>query len=301
MALVLPGERHLKLATWAGGYLGVALENTYYLIRSAVRWGALGLLLGLAGWERLARLIALLGLPVFLILSAALGLGEPRDWLVLPLGLAAGLWLAQRSRRVYSGSDKIPLAESSPSGLRDHSLRSSDRLGNVGHGLAQSEEAGARVVGDGQQAWHWLARLVSISLLFAVGASLWMFPRWNLTLALGGLVYCALLFRYSAAWLILVPAALPLLDLAPWTGRFFWDEFDLLILLTLVVALWIARLREPPWQVSKLSTLLGLLVLAWSISLLLGLLPLQPLDASAFSAYWSHYNSLRLAKGLVWA
>ncbi|HYP67655.1 MAG TPA: O-antigen ligase family protein, partial [Thiobacillaceae bacterium] len=53
-------------------------------------------------------------------------------------------------------------------------------------------------------------------------------------------------------------------------------------------------------QVSKLSALLGLLVLAWSISLLLGLLPLQPLDANAFSAYWSHFNSLRLAKGLAW-
>ena len=31
-----------------------------------------------------------------------------------------------------------------------------------------------------------------------------------------------------------------------------------------------------------------------------GLLPLQAWDLNAWSAYWSHYNSLRVAKGLLW-
>ena len=35
-------------------------------------------------------------------------------------------------------------------------------------------------------------------------------------------------------------------------------------------------------------------------SLLIGLLPLPPWDANALSAYWSPYNSLRVAKGLLW-
>ena len=31
----------------------------------------------------------------------------------------------------------------------------------------------------------------------------------------------------------IIPAALPVLDLAPWSGRFYLDEFDLLILVSL--------------------------------------------------------------------
>ncbi len=290
----------MKLATWAQGYLGLVLENAYYFIRSAVRWSALGLLIGLAGWERPARLASLFGLPALLSLSLAFGLGEPRDWLALPLGLAAGLWLAQRSRGLLPGSDKQRLAKRKLPDPEVQSTRSADQLGIAAHEPVQLDQSGAIAIDEGRQARRWLARLVSGLLFAAVGASLWEFPCWNLSLALGGLVYCVLLFRYPSAWLVLVPAALPLLDLAPWTGRFFWDEFDLLMVATLAVSMWTGRLRAPGWPASKLSSLLALFVLTWAVSLLLGLLPLQPLDANAFSAYWSHYNSLRLAKGLVW-
>ena len=76
--------------------------------------------------------------------------------------------------------------------------------------------------------------------LILVGAALITlidFPDWRIAIALGLAVYAAVLMLRPAAWLIVVPAALPLLDLAPWTGRFFWDEFDLLMLVTLAVAL----------------------------------------------------------------
>ena len=72
------------------------------------------------------------------------------------------------------------------------------------------------------------------------------------------------------------------------------------MLVTLAVALWQGRFRLSAWAVPKLGGLLGLFVLVWLVSLLVGLFPLQPLDANAFSAYWSHYNSLRLGKGLLW-
>ena len=110
----------------------------------------------------------------------------------------------------------------------------------------------------------------------------------------------AALWRWPAAWLVVVPTALPLLDLAPWTGRFFWDEFDLLMLVTLAVALWQGQLKVAAWQVPKLNILLALFVPLTFASLVLGLLPLQAWDLNAWSAYWSHYNSLRLAKGLLW-
>lgn len=281
-----------------GGYLAQLLENTYRLIKVAVPWSATGLLLGLAGWGRTSRLITLLGLPVLLILSAVWGLGEPRDWLVLPLGLSAGLWLGERSRRLEPSSEPSPVgAISTP---EQPGPRGGQREDTDPPDLAQPDQAAAVRSGARQQAWHWLSRMLSVSLVAAVGVSLWEFPRWNLALALGGLACLVLLFRYPGAWLILIPAALPLLDLAPWTGRFFWDEFDMLMLATWAVALWQGQFRASAWMVPKLGGLLGLFVLVLVVSLFVGLLPLQQLDANAFATYWSHYNSLRLAKGVVW-
>ena len=50
-----------------------------------------------------------------------------------------------------------------------------------------------------------------------------------------------------------------------------------------------------PWRFA------GAVRLSVAVSLVIGLLPLSPLDANAFTNYWSHYNSLRIAKGLLWA
>ena len=48
----------------------------------------------------------------------------------------------------------------------------------------------------------------------------------------------ALLAYFPYAWLLVVPALLPIMDFAPWTGRFFFDEFDLLILTTVAYFYW---------------------------------------------------------------
>ncbi len=37
------------------------------------------------------------------------------------------------------------------------------------------------------------------------------------------------------------------------------------------------------------------------MSAIIGLLPLEPIDFNAFSNYFSRYNSLRIAKGFLWA
>jgi len=55
-----------------------------------------------------------------------------------------------------------------------------------------------------------------------------LFPVWPLALALGLVACAAAVWRWPVLALGLLPAALPLLDLAPWSGRFFLDEFDLL-------------------------------------------------------------------------
>ena len=100
----------------------------------------------------------------------------------------------------------------------------------------------------------------------------------------------------------LVPAALPLLDLAPWSGRLFLDEFDLL-LAVLVSAAWlrcppaIRRLPADRW----LGAALALLVLSLLLSTLRALLPWTAPDGDAFNNLLSPFSALRLLRGAAWA
>ncbi|MGK5065198.1 hypothetical protein [Janthinobacterium sp. LB3P112] len=126
-----------------------------------------------------------------------------------------------------------------------------------------------------------------------------------------GLLFAALLPAYflllcwrPACWLFCVPALLPVLDLAPWTGWFFLEEIDVLLLLTVACGYW--RLGGPAQPAAaRLSpaarTCLLLCSLAWLAALLRGILPLPPLDLNAWDNYLSPYNSLRLGKAWAWS
>ncbi len=145
-------------------------------------------------------------------------------------------------------------------------------------------------------------KLLSLVLFTLTGWAVAYFPLGRPWLLVGLAGYAAVLARYPAAWLLVIPALLPGLDLAPWSGRSFLDAFDLLILVTLAVALWKAPLAATRARLPVLpGLLLGALALSYSVSAARGLLPLQPLDGNAFSSYLSHYNALRVAKGFFWA
>jgi hypothetical protein len=307
-------------------------ERVYQLIKPAILWAAIGLIGGLAGHGRQARLWGLAGVSGFLVcapLAADVFLyGDVVEVMALLPGLAMGLWLGQRSRIAellgqgtadmlladetvedISGSKASHAQEVNVSGSNRHdhdqapdrTMPPQTREGHAGRAVnhpSQSESdgllhplsAGASLVG----------RVLGVLLLGCVVLGLIDFPLGGIVLAVGLAGYMAALWRWPSAWLIIVPAALPLLDLAPWTGRFFWDEFDLLMLVTLAIAMWQGQFRASAWHVPKLSGLLAVFVLITSVSLMIGLFPLQAWDANALSAYWSHYNSLRLAKGLLW-
>jgi hypothetical protein len=141
------------------------------------------------------------------------------------------------------------------------------------------------------------------ALLFAVlAAAAFYFPVNQAALAAALIGYGALLWFRPDAWLFAVPALLPILDLAPWTGWFYLDELDLLLLAT--SAFGYARIRRddrPAALPAFFSSALVLVALSFAISAVIGLTPLAPLDANAFSNYSSHFNSLRVAKGVAWA
>lgn len=131
----------------------------------------------------------------------------------------------------------------------------------------------------------------------------WRYPLGAFWPAIFLTAYAAALWRFPSAWLIAVLALLPVMDLAPWTGWFFLDEFDLLLMVTFGISLWRNRLAYPFKTLPATATVLvGLFTLSSLIGLVSGLFPLQPItDLNAFSSYYGHYNALRVAKGFGWA
>jgi hypothetical protein len=115
------------------------------------------------------------------------------------------------------------------------------------------------------------------------------------------IVYAAALSLRPRCFLWVVAASLPVLDLSQWSGRFFLDEFDLVVMTTLAFAYVVQ-----PWQSSdrlsadaRLRVASYAFLVCYAISVVIGLLPLSSLDANAFSNYFSHYNALRMAKGVA--
>ena len=144
----------------------------------------------------------------------------------------------------------------------------------------------------------------AIALISGIAACILVdtYPMGQIQFGIALLSYVAVLIRYPAAWLLVLPALLPVLDLAPWTGRFFFDEFDGFVLATLALGLWRAAGRPLAASPGRVFWLLATgFIISFLVSSVIGMLPLQPLDANALTSLYSHYAALRLAKGLIFA
>ena len=86
------------------------------------------------------------------------------------------------------------------------------------------------------------ARLLALAAGLACLGALRLYPLghgWPVWLLYALLPsYFLLLCWRPALWLFCLPALLPVLDLAPWTGWFFFEEIDLLLLLTVACGYW---------------------------------------------------------------
>ncbi len=151
---------------------------------------------------------------------------------------------------------------------------------------------------------QWLGLVVC---LVAVSAWVAAFPALRLLVAAVIVASCVAVWVQPRLVFAVIPAALPVFDLAPWSGRFFLDEFDALVVATLAVA-WVrapALAKRPRSAAVRPDFLLlaitSLLALSFAISTVRGLMPFAWPDANAFNNYFSSYNALRIAKGAVWA
>lgn len=147
-----------------------------------------------------------------------------------------------------------------------------------------------------------ITQLTAVALAAGAVWAATLYPANPVFLAAVMLTYAALLWWRPAAWLFAVPALLPLLDFAPWTGWFFLEEIDLLLLTTAAVGYWrLGDTHRAARMPVALAMLFLLLTLSYLISTGIGLGPNPMIDANSFSSYDSPFNSLREAKGFFWA
>ncbi len=119
--------------------------------------------------------------------------------------------------------------------------------------------------------------------------------------------YAVLLLIWPHAWLAVIPALVPVLDLRPFVGWSFFSEFDIAVLVTIVMGyLRIAlapRTTDSPNRKSSHAALAACCFLLASCvaSLAIGLYPIKPLDLNSFTNYYSSLNALRVIKGPLFA
>jgi hypothetical protein len=168
-----------------------------------------------------------------------------------------------------------------------------------GAGIAPGKPRSAGVNGIAQR----LALLPPILASFAgIVFALMHYPLNPFLLGAALLAYAAILWRIPESWLFFIPAILPLANFSAWSGWLFFEELDLFVLATVAVGYWRLMPKKPIYGFSPVpAMLLMLLAISYGVSAYIGVMPLQKLDANAFSNYLSHYNSLRILKPFVWA
>lgn len=287
LACVLLAPLTMAPADTLSGWLAEFSALLYRLIRSSLPWLPFAALLGLIGLAQAARTWTLMGLALSVLVAPALLLRfDSLDWLawlVIAPAMALGLWIGEVTRQAPAW--RVSATEAAPT-------------------AADAESAAGVFTLLRHEDYHppgQFALLLGAGLIGLVAATVADFPRFGGLLALLLTGYALLLWWRPTAWLWLVPIAWPWLDLAPWTGRFYVDEFDLLMLVTAAVLLWRGRPRRPRRAPGGAFLLLAASLTALTaIATLRGVWPLAPLDANAFASYWSPYNGLRVAKGFLW-
>ncbi|MEW5770595.1 MAG: hypothetical protein AB1831_09560 [Pseudomonadota bacterium] len=151
------------------------------------------------------------------------------------------------------------------------------------------------------QASAWLLPVAAVLCLGATAGGVWLYPFARVELGLGLLAYAAIGYWRPTLLLLMLPPWLTLVNLAPWSGSLYLEDYDLVLGATLGVllarGLYATRIRMTPAQ----KGFLGLLILSYLIALWRGLWPLPDWSPAELSTYYSRWHALRIGKGFFWA
>ena len=146
-------------------------------------------------------------------------------------------------------------------------------------------------------------KAISTILLLITAWCLIYFPYGRELLGISLIIYFIVSQIFPNCWLIVVPALLPLLYLAPFSGRLFFDEFDLLIIVTIAGYLW--KNKKVPKSSLAINNagkiFLFFFCIVYVIAVIRGFLPFSEINKNSFASYYSNLNSLRIGKGFFWA
>lgn len=150
-----------------------------------------------------------------------------------------------------------------------------------------------------------LARVIAV-LLAALGlAFLLDYPVFRPLLAGFLLVFGVSLLKWPRVWLAVLPASVPLLELAHWSGRLFLEDLDIVFIFTLAALMWRTQsaTSQPRFHLPlHIHLVILALFISYLSSLVIGLLPWPNWRAPGFLAnFLSQANALRMFKGFFWA
>jgi hypothetical protein len=98
--------------------------------------------------------------------------------------------------------------------------------------LRQKEEKQPSGFSENSLIDRFVGLLIGVGILAGAFYAAWGYPTAPLLICAGLLLYLLLLLKYPPVWLIVIPAAIPLLELGFWSGKVYFSEFDLLLLVT---------------------------------------------------------------------
>ena len=120
-----------------------------------------------------------------------------------------------------------------------------------------------------------------------------------------GAAYLLALVLFQRLWLLVLPLLCVLIDLAPWTGRFIYNELDVFFWLTVAAALICARYRLPAWEewssLQRLGFVLIVTYLVLTLATARGLSAITSPPGAAFdNPYLVPEYGYKVLKGLLW-
>jgi VanZ family protein len=154
--------------------------------------------------------------------------------------------------------------------------------------------------------WLPLRATLAALCLAAASALAWEYPLGNWQAPVVLVLWLVAMWLRPALWFVMLPATMPALDLAPWTGWIAISEADIAVLATVAVLL----LRAPPtrqdiWPSARVHLfprlVLALVILAWLIGMTRGLSMTANFPGGSDNPYLIWLNTVRLAKPFLCA